>query len=110
MILDIHLYTLKLYKVSQEIFSHDNITVGIGIIAGILTAVSMMPQVIKTIKTKKAENVSPVMLIVLICGISLWIVYGCFKKDLPIIFTNGFSLLINLFMLYLQFKYSESKK
>lgn len=78
----------------QEVLSHENIVAGTGILAGVLTAVSMMPQVIKTIKTKEAENVSPVMLSVLICGIDLWIAYGCFKKDLPIIFTNGISLVI----------------
>ena len=81
----------------------------IGIIAGVLTAVSMLPQVFKTIKTKKAEHVSPLMLIVLICGVSLWIVYGILKNDLPIIFTNGFSVLVNLFMLFLRWRYRDKK-
>ena len=76
-----------------------------GIIAGILTAVSMLPQVFKTIKTKKAEHVSPLMLIILICGVSLWIVYGILKNDLPIIFTNSFSALVNICMLFLRWKY-----
>ncbi len=92
-----------------EIFSPDNLVIITGIVAGILTAVSMMPQVIKTIKTKKAENISPLMLIILICGISLWILYGFFKKDMPIIFTNGFSVLVNLSMLYLRWRYKDNK-
>jgi MtN3 and saliva related transmembrane protein len=84
-----------------------NIILIIGISAGILTAVSMLPQVLKTIKTKKAEHVSPLMLIVLICGVSLWIVYGVLKNDMPIIFTNGFSVLVNLCMLFLRWRYRE---
>jgi MtN3 and saliva related transmembrane protein len=77
----------------------------IGITAGILTAASMMPQVIKTIKTKKADHVSALMLIILIGGIILWIIYGVMKKDMPIICTNGFSLLVNLVMLFLRWKF-----
>jgi MtN3 and saliva related transmembrane protein len=81
----------------------------IGIAAGVLTAASMMPQVIKTIKTKKAEHVSALMLIILIGGVILWIVYGSLKKDIPIVCTNSFSLLINLSMLFLRWKYGANK-
>jgi MtN3 and saliva related transmembrane protein len=82
----------------------------VGISAGILTAASMMPQVIKTIKTKKAEHVSALMLIILIGGVILWIMYGCMKKDLPIICTNSFSLLVNVTMLFLRWKFGEGNK
>lgn len=92
-----------------DIFSHDHIILTTGIVAGILTAVSMMPQVIKTIKTKKAEHISPLMLIILIAGVSLWIVYGFIKKDWPIIITNCFSVLVNLSMLFLRWRYKENK-
>ena len=64
----------------------------IGIAAGIFTASSMLPQLIKTIREKKAEEISVVMLLVLITGVSLWIVYGVMKDDLPIIATNAVSL------------------
>jgi len=87
----------------------NNTVLIVGVIAGILTAVSMLPQVFKTINTKKAEHVSPLMLIILICGVGLWVVYGIMKNDLPIIFTNGFSVLINLFMLFLRWRYRDSK-
>ena len=87
----------------------NNIVLITGIAAGILTAVSMLPQVFKTIKTKKAEHVSPLMLIILICGVSLWVVYGILKNDLPIIFTNSFSVLVNICMLVLRWKYRNNK-
>lgn len=85
----------------------NNFTLIIGIIAGILTAASMLPQVFKTLKTKKAEHVSPLMLVILICGVSLWFYYGVKKNDLPIIITNGFSVLVNVFMLFLRWKYRK---
>lgn len=81
-----------------------------GIAAGILTAISMMPQVVKTIKTKEAEHVSALMLITLIAGVVLWVVYGFLKKDLPIIYTNTFSFLVNVVMLFLRYKYAKHDK
>jgi len=79
----------------------------VGIIAGVLTASSMLPQVIKVLKEKKAEDISLLMLIVLLSGISLWIVYGVMRKDLPIIATNAFSLLVNLVLIVLGIKYKK---
>lgn len=79
----------------------------VGIIAGIFTASSLLPQVIKTLKEKKAEEVSIVMLLVLQAGIILWIVYGIMRKDFPIIITNSFSLLINIAMVILRIKYRK---
>lgn len=84
-----------------------NLTFIIGIVAGVLTAASMLPQVFKTIKTKKAEHISPVMLIVLISGVALWVFYGIIKNDMPIILTNCFSVLVNVCMLFLRWKYSS---
>lgn len=91
----------------QNFFESGNFNLIIGITAGTLTAISMLPQVFKTLKTKKAENVSPVMLVVLICGVALWALYGILKNDIPIIITNGFSMLVNIFMLFLRWKYSR---
>jgi MtN3 and saliva related transmembrane protein len=79
----------------------------IGLAAGILTASSLIPQVVKTLKEKKAEDVSLVMLIVLQSGLILWIVYGLKKQDLPIIATNCFSLLVNITMVVLRIKYKR---
>ncbi len=79
----------------------------LGVVAGSCTAMSMLPQVIKTIREKKAEQVSPFMLITLIVGVVLWIVYGIVKADWPIILTNAFSLLLNSIMLFLRKKYKQ---
>jgi len=91
----------------HNFFQNNTIVISIGLLAGVLSALSMLPQVIKTLKEKKAEDVSLVMLIVLITGLALWVFYGALKHDLPIILTNGFSLLLNLCMLFLRWKYSK---
>lgn len=81
----------------------------IGIGAGILTAASMLPQLIKTFKEKKAEDLSMVMILVLMTGIGCWIWYGILRSDLPIIFTNCFSFTLNSILLFFRFKYADKK-
>ena len=68
----------------------------VGLVAGILTAASLMPPLVKLIKDKKPNRVPLGMLIVLMCGVCLWIVYGLLKMDWPIIITNALSLLQNI--------------
>lgn len=79
----------------------------IGLAAGVCTACSLLPQVFKTLKEKKAEDVSLGMLFVLQAGVVLWIAYGFKRSDVPIIATNIFSLLVNIFMVVLGIKYKK---
>lgn len=79
----------------------------LGIAAGILTATSLIPQLIKILKEKKADDVSPMMLIILMAGLGLWTAYGIMKEDWPIIITNAFSFLLNGVVLVLRYKYSK---
>jgi MtN3 and saliva related transmembrane protein len=71
--------------------------------------VSLLPQLIKLIKEKKAEDISLFYLIILLCGLILWIIYGVRKEDLPIIITNAVSLVINVMVLILGAKYKKEK-
>ena len=82
----------------------------IGLFAGICTSSSLLPQLIKTIKEKKAEDISKLMLFVLMTGVATWVVYGILRKDLPIVLTNSFSLLLNITLIFLRFKYSRKDK
>ena len=77
-------------------------------IAGIFTATSLMPQLIKIIKEKKAEDLSLGMLFILMTGICLWIYYGILREDLPILITNSFSLLLNIIVVILSIKYKKT--
>jgi MtN3 and saliva related transmembrane protein len=81
----------------------------IGVAAGVCTSVASVPQIITTIKKKKAADVSPLMFAVLLAGNALWAWYGLIKSDLPIMITNLFSVCLDLVMLYLRFKYRAKK-
>lgn len=79
----------------------------IGLAAGICTAISLLPQLVKLIKTKKAEDLSLFYLCILFIGLGLWIWYGFLQDDLPIILTNCISFTINGIVLFLSYKYKN---
>lgn len=85
----------------------DSYTEIVGISAGICTSISLLPQVIKLLKHKKAEDISLFYLIILFIGLALWIWYGFLREDLPIIVTNGFSLILNGIIIVLGVRYKR---
>ena len=86
----------------------DKITL-VGVAASVLTAFSLLPQLIKIIKEKKADDVSLGMLLILLAGLSLWIIYGFMIEDKIIIFSNIFSVVINVFVLVLTIIFKNKK-
>ncbi|MCJ7934880.1 MAG: SemiSWEET transporter [Chryseobacterium sp.] len=82
----------------------------LGIIAGVLTSVSMIPQLIKVIREKNVEDISLLMLLVLISGLSLWVWYGFKKDELPIILSNAFAVVVNLSLLFCYMLYNKNNK
>lgn len=83
----------------------------LGIFAGTLTSLSMLPQLIKVIREKNVGELSWVMILVLIIGLSLWVWYGFLNNELPIIFSNAFAVLVNvcLFICYFLYKNNADK-
>jgi MtN3 and saliva related transmembrane protein len=79
----------------------------VGVISGVLTSVSMLPQFFKLIKKKDSKDVSLGMLAVLIAGVGGWIYYGILRSDLIIVLTNSFAFLVNLLTMILAINYRK---
>lgn len=77
----------------------------IGLLAGALTTISFLPQVIKTWKSKSAKDLSLVMFLSFCSGVALWLVYGILVNDIPIIVANAFTLILSGTILYFKFTY-----
>ena len=88
----------------------DNYTEIVGISAGICTSLSLLPQLLKLKKHKKAEDISLFYLTILFIGLSLWVWYGILRVDVPIMVTNGFSLVINGIVIVLGIRYKKTQK
>ena len=78
-----------------------------GYFAAILTTAAFLPQLIKTLKTKKAEDVSLITLIMFICGVGFWIIYGYKISSVPILLANIITLILNLSILISKLLYSK---
>ena len=78
----------------------------VGYIAGFLVSVALSPQVIKTWKTRSARDISIVWSIILISGLTLWVVYGIANQIVPLAVFGiiELSLAITLFVFKMTFK------
>lgn len=83
----------------------DNFIDYIGFLGAFLTTISTTPQLITIIKNKNVSGVSLKMFITLGGGVFLWLIYGIFKNDYPLIFANIFSLLFILANIFYILKY-----
>ena len=79
-----------------------------GYIAAVLTTAAFLPQLIKTLKTKKADDVSLITLIMFIIGVLCWIIYGYSISSIPILIANLITLILNLLILISKIYFSKS--
>ena len=70
-----------------------------GYVAAILTTAAFLPQLIKTLKTKKADDISFTTLVMFIIGVLSWIIYGYKISSTPILIANLITLILNLLIL-----------
>jgi len=66
----------------------------LGVAAAICTTAAFLPQAIKTIRTRHTKDISLGMYLLMVIGRSLWLTYGIFIGDLPIIIANSVTLLL----------------
>ena len=86
----------------------DNIFTGsdfYGFTAAFLTTLAFLPQLIKTFKTKSADDVSSLTLTIFLIGLMFWVVYGFKGNSLPIIIANVITFILNLSILFLKIKF-----
>ena len=80
-----------------------------GYFAAISTTLAFLPQLIKTVKTKKAEDVSLITLIMFLTGVLSWIIYGYKISSTPIFLANLITFILNLLILIFKITFSKIK-
>ena len=97
-------------SISEPYFGSMDQFIVIGLVAGLITTMGYVPQVIKGYRTGKMEDVSVFMPLVLIAGMGLWLVYGILLGDIPIMLWNAISVILNIFMVSLKLNYDRRKR
>jgi MtN3 and saliva related transmembrane protein len=77
----------------------------LGLAAGALTTISLLPQVVKIWKSKSAGDISFGMYSILCAGLLLWMFYGFFIHSLPVVITNFLSFILGCITIALKTKY-----
>ncbi len=77
----------------------------IGMLAATCTTLSFVPQVVKTIKSKRTQDISVMMYTILTIGLFLWLIYGLLIGDLPLIIANLISFSLSALVLIMKIKH-----
>lgn len=78
----------------------------LGFIAGILTTISFVPQVLHAWRSKRCDDLSWGMLLTFSGGVVLWLVYGIRLWAMPVIVANAVTLALLVTIIVLKVRYA----
>jgi MtN3 and saliva related transmembrane protein len=78
----------------------------LGFIAAALTTFAFLPQVLRTFKTKSANDLHGGTLLAFSTGLVLWLIYGLYLHSWPIILANSVGLCLQLPLLVMKMRYA----
>jgi MtN3 and saliva related transmembrane protein len=79
----------------------------LGLIAGACTTVAFLPQVVKTWKSRSARDLSLGMFSFFCFGVLLWLIYGLFQHDVPVIAANLVTLMLASTLLFFKLRFKN---
>jgi len=82
----------------------------LGIIAGLVTVSGYIPQIIKGYKTKRLEDLSYFLNVLIGLGEFMWTIYGFVINSLAVITTSSLCVILNLKLILMKYSYSKKKK
>jgi MtN3 and saliva related transmembrane protein len=81
------------------------LTTLLGSLAGMLTTISFVPQVLKAWRSKRCDDLSWGMLVTFSTGVVLWLIYGLRLWAMPIIIANAVTLALLVTIIVLKIRY-----
>lgn len=77
----------------------------IGLLAGFCTTLAYVPQVLKAWRTRRTQDISLGMYLVMGAGVALWLAYGLLIGSLAVTAANGVTLVLILLVLALKLRH-----
>ena len=84
---------------------HPSVVTILGLVAGTLTTLSFLPQLLKAWKSRSTHDISIGMFSMLALGVLLWLIYGLVTADIPVIAANAITLVFVALILALKLRY-----
>ena len=82
----------------------------IGYLAGILTTFGVLPEIVKLIQRKRADELSYTWLSTVAVGIGLWSIYGFFINSLPLFLVSAIQTLLYFYLILLKYYYDRRRE
>lgn len=77
----------------------------IGFAAAVCTTSSFLPQAVKTIRTKDTSGISLSMYLLFAIGTLLWLLYGIFSHNTPVMIANAITMAFAAVILFYKIKF-----
>ncbi len=79
----------------------------LGLLAGSLTTIAFVPQVVKTYQSRSAKDLSLGMFLIFCSGTALWLSYGIIREDIPVITANALTLALSAVLVFFKFRFKD---
>jgi MtN3 and saliva related transmembrane protein len=74
----------------------------IGYVAGAITTLAFVPQVVRSWRTRSTRDLSLTWLVAFASGVGLWLCYGILLREPPIIAANAVTLMLAATLLWIR--------
>ena len=81
----------------------------LGLVATCFTTASFIPQVVRTWKTRDVSGISLPTYIIITIGLALWLAYGLFRQDLPLIVANSVMVVLTFAISTMKIAFDKNK-
>jgi MtN3 and saliva related transmembrane protein len=75
----------------------------LGLFAGACTTLSFLPQVIRTLRTRHAGDLSAAWLLIFSVGTAAWLTYGILRSDIAVAGANGVTFVLVMMLVVAKF-------
>ena len=75
----------------------------LGLFAGACTTLSFLPQVIRTLRTRHAGDLSAAWLLIFTVGTAAWLIYGLLRSDVAVAAANGVTFVLVMMLVVAKF-------
>jgi len=75
----------------------------LGLFAGACTTLSFLPQVIRTLRTRHAGDLSAAWLLIFTVGTAAWLTYGILRSDVAVAAANGVTFVLVMMLVVAKF-------
>jgi MtN3 and saliva related transmembrane protein len=76
-----------------------------GYAAAVCTTGAYVPQVMRVWRTRSTQDISLKMFLVLVTGLALWLTYGIWRGEMPLIAANSITLILASTILYFKIRH-----